>query len=257
MTVDTGKTGIMLCGHGSRDPAAMVEFEQVVTGLKAKLPGYPIEGGYLEFAQPDIRQGFENLTARGVARILALPAMLVAASHVKKDLPSEIRQFAAAHPAITMHFGRALSLGPKILRAAAERIADAETKAGSAVPRSETLLLVISRGTADPEANAMLTKETQRLGQEMGFARTESGFSGIASPLIEPALRHAATLGFRRIILFPYFLFTGILVKRVYAAADQLAADCPYIEIVKAGYFRDHPLVLDCFAEQATQIASP
>ena len=57
-------------------------------------------------------------------------------------------------------------------------------------------------------------------------------------------------MGFKRIIIFPYFLFTGVLVKRIYAAVDRVAADHPEIEFVKAGYLRDHPAVIDCFADR-------
>ena len=63
----------------------------------------------------------------------------------------------------------------------------------------------------------------------------------------------ALRLGFKRIIVFPYFLFTGVLVKRIYAAADAIAAVHPDVEIVKAPYLNDHPRVLDAFAERAAE----
>jgi len=77
----------------------------------------------------------------------------------------------------------------------------------------------------------------------------------VAQPLVEPALRRALKLGFPRIIVFPYFLFTGVLVKRIYAAAQRVQADYPDIEILNAPYLRDHPLVLDCFADRVSEVA--
>jgi sirohydrochlorin cobaltochelatase len=65
-----------------------------------------------------------------------------------------------------------------------------------------------------------------------------------------------ARLGFKRIIVFPYFLFTGVLVKRIYTQADEVAAAHPDIEIVKADYLNDHPLVLDAFTERVGEILS-
>lgn len=248
------KTGVMICGHGSRDPEALSEFETLAAGLKAKLPATDIELGYLEFARPVIREGFETLAARGVGRILALPAMLFAASHVKNDLPSEVNGFAADHPGIEMRFGRELSIEPKLLKAAAERIEEAERGSGGNVPRGESLLLVVGRGTTDPDANSNISKLARMLWEGMGFGWAEVAYSGTAAPLVEPGLRRAALLGFKRIVVFPYFLFTGVLVKRVYAACDRVAADHPGIEIVKAGYLRDHPLVLDCFVERVAEI---
>ncbi len=248
------KMGVMICGHGSRDPDALAEFELLAAGLKAKLPATEIESGYLEFARPMIRDGFNALAKHGVDRILALPAMLFAASHVKNDLPSEVNSFAADNPGIEMRFGRELSIEPKLLKAASERIAEAEQRNPSAVPRSESLLLVVGRGTTDPDANSNISKLARMLWEGMGFGWAEVAFSGTASPLVEPGLRRAAMLGFKRIVVFPYFLFTGVLVKRIYAACDKVAADHPEIEIVKAMYLRDHPLVLDCFVERVAEI---
>lgn len=249
------KTGIMVCGHGSRDPEAIAEFETVAANLVARLPETDIETGYLEFARPILRDGFEKLAARGVNRILALPGMLFAASHVKNDLPWEVNSFAAQYPDIEVRFGRELSIEPKLLKAAADRIAEAEKGASTSVPRNETLLLVVGRGTTDPDANSNIAKVARMLWEGMGFGWAETAFSGVAYPLVEPGLRHIARMGFRRIIVFPYFLFTGVLVKRIYAATERVADDHPEIEFLKAPYLRDHPLVLDCFLDRVAEMA--
>ena len=55
-------------------------------------------------------------------------------------------------------------------------------------------------------------------------------------------------------IVFPYFLFTGVLVKRIFHYTDIVAAKHPEIEFVKASYLNDHPLVLDAFAERVEEI---
>ena len=248
------KTGVMVCGHGSRDPEAISEFELVAASLKARLPEIDIETGYLEFARPIIREGLEKLAARGVGRILALPGMLFAASHVKNDLPWEVNSFAAKYPELEMRFGRELSIEPKLLKAAADRIAEAERRAHHAVARDATLLVVVGRGTNDPDANSNIAKIARMLWEGMGFGWAEIAFSGVANPLVEPGLRRVAMMGFRRVIVFPYFLFTGVLVKRIYAAVDRVATDHPAIEFVKASYFRDHPLVLDCFADRVAEM---
>jgi sirohydrochlorin cobaltochelatase len=246
-------TAIMVCGHGSRDGEALAEFERLATGLRALLPARDIATGYLEFARPTIRDGLEALAGRGARRILAVPGMLFAASHVKNDLPWEINSFAAAHPALEVRFGRELSIEPKLLRAASERIAAAEAQSARRTARGDTLLLVVGRGTNDPDANSNIAKLTRMLWEGMGFGWAETAFSGVAHPLVEPALQRAIRLGFARIVVFPYFLFTGVLVKRIYAAADRVAAAHPGIEILNASYLSDHPLVLDCFADRIAE----
>ena len=49
-------------------------------------------------------------------------------------------------------------------------------------------------------------------------------------------------------------LFTGVLVKRIYDIADEMAARHPEVEFLKASYLNDHPLVLDAFAERVREI---
>src|SRR3546814_11551393 len=61
-------------------------------------------------------------------------------------------------------------------------------------------------------------------------------------------------LVYRRVIVFPYFLFTGILVERIYDYTDRVAAAHPEIGFVKAGYLNDHPLVLEVFEDRLREI---
>lgn len=248
------RTGIMVCGHGSRDDGAMVEFQLVAAGLKARLPDYPIETGYLEFARPIIREGLTALVARGVRRILAVPGMLFAATHVKNDLPWELNSFMAEHPDVEIRFGRDLGLDAKLFDAAAARITEAEAAATTVVDRAETLLVVVGRGTHDPDANSNIAKVARLLWEGMGFGWAEIAFSGVAFPRVDEALERATLLGFRRIIVFPYFLFTGILVNRIYDQTRAVAARHPAIEFLTAPYLRDHPQVLDAFVERVLEI---
>jgi sirohydrochlorin cobaltochelatase len=244
---------VMLCGHGSRDLEAIREFERLGTVLRGRLAPQDMELGYLEFARPIIRDGLEALKRRGARRIVAIPGMLFAAAHVKNDLPWEVNSFAASNPGIELRFGRELAIEPQLLQAAAERIAEAEAIAPTPRDRAQTLLLVVGRGTNDPDANGNICKVARFLWEGMGFGWAETAYSGVAAPLVEPALRRALKLGFPRIVVFPYFLFTGVLVKRIYAATDRVAAEHPEIELIKAPYLNDHPHVLDCFVERVRE----
>jgi len=245
------ETAVLICGHGSRDPEATAEFELVAAALRPRLPEFDFATGYLEFARPTIHDGLAALAARGARQILAIPGMLFAASHVKNDLPWEMNSFMAANPGIGVRLGRDLAIDPKLLRAAAERIAAA---ADRATARAESLLVVVGRGTNDPDANSNISKLARMLWEGMGFGWAEVAFSGVAHPRVDAALTRAARLGFRRILVFPYFLFTGVLVKRIYAQTDAVASRFPEIEFVKARYLRDHPEVLNVFRDRVSEV---
>src|SRR5260370_33288567 len=105
--------------------------------------------------------------------------MRFAASHVKNDLPWEMNSFSAQNPGIDVRLGRDLGIEPKLLEAAAERIA-------AAIPGgcSDTLLVVVGRGTNDPDANSNIAKIARLLWEGMGFGWAEAAFSGVADPRV-------------------------------------------------------------------------
>jgi sirohydrochlorin cobaltochelatase len=249
-------TAVLLCAHGSRDTEGVDEFETFAKAVAARLSPTPVTHGYLEFAAPNIGDGLEKLYATGARKIVALPIMLFAAGHVKNDIPSELNSFAALHDDLAVEFGRELALEPKLIAASGARIAEAEAKSPQAISRADSLLLVVGRGTNDPDANGNIAKLARMLWEGLGYGWAEVAYSGVTEPKVGAALDRAAKLGFKRIVVFPYFLFTGVLVKRVYAAADEAQARHPGIEILKADYLKDHPLVIDTLIERLDETAS-
>ena len=247
-------TGIMVCGHGSRDEGAVAEFEKLAQAVRARAGGTPVEYGFLEFARPIIRDGLEKLVAQGVTEILAVPGMLFAAGHAKNDIPSVLNTWAAGADGVNIRYGRELAIDLRMLRAAADRIDEALDAAGRDVPLTETMLVVVGRGASDPDANSNVAKVMRMLWEGFGFGWGETAYSGVTFPLVAPALEHAAKLGYRRIVVFPYFLFTGVLVQRIYDYTDEVAARHPEIEFVKAPYLNDHPMVIETVMDRIDEI---
>lgn len=251
--VDGGPIGVLICGHGSRNRQAVAEFAQLAEGLRAQLPGVPVEYGYLEFARPILRDGLESLRAQGVKRVLAVPGMLFAAGHAKNDIPSVLNTY-SAETGLRIDYGRELGVDLSMIQAAGARIREALDAADSSVPLSETLLVVVGRGSSDPDANSNVAKVARMLVEGFGFGWGETVYSGVTFPLVEPGLRHAVKLGFRRIVVFPYFLFSGVLVSRIRQHTQLVAADHPELEFVEAGYLGDHPLVINTFLERVQEV---
>jgi len=248
-----GKLGVMVCGHGSRDENAVREFAVLAKRLTERLPQYPVDYGYLEFATPVIRDGLNALKEQGVDEVLAIPGMLFAAGHAKNDIPSVLNTYQAQN-GLNIRYGRELGIDLKMLKAAAERVEEAIVGAGDHISRHESCLVVVGRGASDPDANSNVAKVMRMLWEGMGFGWGETAYSGVTFPLVEPALEHVTKLGYKRIIVFPYFLFTGILVQRIYDYTDLVAARHPGVEFVKAGYLNDHPLVIDTFVDRVQEI---
>ena len=250
------KTGVMICGHGSRSQSAVDEFATLAEKLPPLLPAeWEMEYGYLEFANPVIRDGLDKLREKGCDRILAVPGMLFAAMHSKNDIPTVLNTYAAKH-GMQVSYGRELGVDPKMVAAAGARVQEALAQANAElgqVDLHDTCLVVIGRGASDPDANGNVAKIARLLQEGMGFGWCEVGYSGVTFPLVEPCLRHVVKLGYKRIVVFPYFLFSGILIDRIYGFTDMVAADHGDMQFVKAGYLGDHPKVLETFAERITE----
>jgi sirohydrochlorin cobaltochelatase len=58
-------------------------------------------------------------------------------------------------------------------------------------------------------------------------------------------------MGFRRIVVQPYLLFDGVLLKRVQESARRHSAEEPGVQFVTAGHLKNHPLLLQAFEDRA------
>ncbi|WP_435104919.1 sirohydrochlorin chelatase [Arhodomonas sp. AD133] len=248
--MNTEPPAVLVVGHGSRDVEGVEEFHTLASHLRHQFPERDCETGFLEFATPLISDGVDRLVQRGARRITAVPGMLMAAGHAKNDIPSELNALQQHHPEVEIRYGTELGVHARMIKAAGARIEEAEADAGADYDRADTVLLVVGRGASDSDANSNISKIARMLWEGMGFGWAEVCYSGVTRPSIAEGLKRASMLGFRRVLVFPYFLFTGRLVKRIYDTADEFASENPGIDVVKAPYLRDHPEVIAAFIDR-------
>src|SRR5262249_10195584 len=116
------------------------------------------------------------------------------------------------------------------------------------------LLLAVGRGSSDPDANADVAKLARLLWEGMGFGWAAACYSGVTTPLLPEALGNCRRLGFRRVLVFPFFLFTGVLEKRIRQQTLEFAGQHPGAEFLCCGYLNAHPLLVEAFAERAEEV---
>jgi len=241
---------LLIAAHGSRDEAGVEEFWGLADAWKRLRPDRLQTAGFLEFARPTIAEAADDLVAQGARRIVVMPAMLMAAGHVKNDVPSEIAEARLRHPAVAFHMATPLDIHPALLELCAVRYREA-VAGRPAVADAQTLLLLVGRGTTDPDANANIARVSRFLWEAYGVGWATVAYSGLANPGVDEALALCRRLGFARIVVQPYFLFDGVLLKRLReAAARQQGAD-PSVEIVTTEHLRMHPLLLRAFEDRA------
>jgi len=240
-------TGVLICGHGSREATAVREFRVLAGQVAARLPQFRIETGFLEFSTPSIPDGLEKLRQIGCRNILVIPGTLFSGGHAQRDIPAILQAFVAQFPEIRVRYGQAFDIHPDFVRAACERVSDAIDTAYGGIAPEETAMLMVARGASDPEVLASVRTISRHIHIAFNFAHSDVAFSGMASPLFSSVLERIAEHDFRRVIILPYFLFTGTLVQRIYDGVDEIAASHPEKQFLKCPYLSNHPSVIDGF----------
>lgn len=243
-------TSVVICGHGTRVPEGTAQFVALAGKVAKALAPVPVTHAFMELSEPPLTRRLDELYAGGSRSILVVPGMLLSAGHVKSDIPALLREWSEAHPDVRVAYGRALGLIPSILNAARDRVREALSRSSAEIPLDQTTLLVIGRGSTDPDANSDAAKLARLLWEGMGFAWGEIGYFAVTFPTVDAALEKAARQGSRRVIVSPHLLFDGVLArdldKRVAAAVERH----PDVEFLVAPYLNDHDGVIAAFVER-------
>ncbi len=207
---------LLIIGHGTKDADGVAQFGELVE-LVAKNAGFDVEGGFLELAPPPIQDAVNRLVEKGHRAIDVVPLVLVAAGHSKGDIPAALERERLRHPGLAFRYGRPLGPHPLLLADLTDRLA-------AVVPEQlwpETAVVLVGRGATDPDANAEVAKTARLLLEGKGIGTVETAFISLAKPSVPEGLDRARALGYRRIVVLPYFLFAGVLPDRIVAQAQE------------------------------------
>ena len=224
---------LLVVGHGSRDPRGAKEFHELLALIRGRNPHLSIEGGFIELSRPPISECVDRLAEGGARSVAAVPLMLLAAGHVKDDIPATLVREKLSHPGINFNYGRALGIRPELLELM-------EDKVSAVVPeneKEETAVLVVGRGSSDPDANSDLSKIARLFYEGRRYPVVEGAYVSMTPPDVAAGLERCRRLGAKRVAVFSYFLFTGVLEERIREQSEVFAAENPDVEVRYAGYF--------------------
>lgn len=216
---------LLLMCHGSRDAGGVGELHQLVAAVR-EAADRPVRAGVLEFdgpGNPSIQDAFDDLVAAGARRIVAQPLLLLCGDHDREDMPAQAEQACRRHPGVEVILGDHLGQHDALLDIAADRAHEAEERMGGAI--AGTALLLCARGSLRAESNACLQKIARLLWERTRPRHpwVEGCFISLAPPGVADGLQRCVALGARRVVVVPYFLNTGLLVRRI--AEEALAAE--------------------------------
>ncbi|WP_226528915.1 CbiX/SirB N-terminal domain-containing protein [Metabacillus niabensis] len=246
------KKAVLFVGHGSRLEAGNIEVREFVGQMKESIdPAFLVETCFLEFASPNIEDGIQLCIEKGADEIHVIPIILLHAGHSKLHIPAEIEHAKEHFPDVRFTYGQTIGVHDEVFEILKTRL----TEAGFDVDQKheDTAILLIGRGGSDPYANGDFYKISRLLWEKLHVPIVESAFMGVTTPTVQDGMERCIKLGAKKIIMLPYFLFTGILMERMNKMAEQFKEIYPYVTIDIAQYFGYHPKLRTVLLERMNQ----
>jgi sirohydrochlorin cobaltochelatase len=232
---------VLFVGHGSKDHEGNEEIRRFVASMSANswVEDVRIETCFLEFESPTIKQGIQTCVEQGASHVIVIPIILLPAGHSKIHIPAAIDQARSDYPNIDFTYGRPVGIHEQTFEILTSRLV--EQGLDLAETYDDTAVLVVGRGSSDADANSDLFKITRMLWEKLKVKWVETAFIGVTNPLIDEGIERCIRLGAKKVIILPYFLFTGILIKRMEHMMVEFAERYPDHQFALADYFGFHP----------------
>lgn len=244
----TAGPALLVVGHGTRSAEGVSQFAAHVNRIRA-MAKVDVVGGFIELSEPPLADAVAGLVAAGHRRVVALPLVLVAAGHSKGDIPAALKRESLRHPGLTFDYGRPLSGHPTVLNVLTERL-DAVLPLDK---RIDTAVLLVGRGTSDPDANADVARVARLFWEGRTLQMVEPAFVSLAEPSVLQGLERCRALGAQRIVVLPYFLFSGVLPERVITQARSWGKENQEIELRFADLIGDCLPLAELVLERYTE----
>lgn len=235
-------TALVLMGHGSPDRAARKELRSLRSQLAATLP-LEVRLGVLEFSTSrlqDLESAFAGLPPSTV--VVAQPLLLFTGGHWHNDMPS-LAQRMATELGLDLRLGRPFGTDPALVALVQSRLRALRAGDGD-------VLLFVGRGSTNAGARTQTQEVAAEVARRLRIAH-EVCYAGISCPDVaegmELALSHQPT----RVLLVPYLLHSGVLLRRVHEVASRNAAGRP---LLVSGHLGNSGPLVQMLADRAISL---
>ncbi|PLR84980.1 sirohydrochlorin chelatase [Bacillus sp. V33-4] len=239
---------ILYICHGSRVPAAQQQAVAFIEKTMTESPAPINEYCFLELAQPNIAEAYKRCIEQGATKIAAVPVLLLTAVHAKEDIPNELNTIASQFPEVQLNYGRPIGVHPKMVETLIERIEETNEPL-----TDDSMVLLIGRGSSDPDVKRDLGDIAKLLKQRSGVRRVDTCYLTAADPGLEEGLKIAAESPFSKVFVIPYLLFTGILMKTIENTIKNHSQN-DYKQYILSNYLGYHPHIESILHERAYQL---
>ncbi|WP_459501029.1 sirohydrochlorin chelatase [Bacillus sp. C1] len=215
------KAVLYIC-HGSRLQEAKEEAIAFISSCMNRVSAPIQEVCFLELARPFISEGFAACVRRGATEIVVVPVFLLAAGHVKEDIPNELKKIKHKYPHIALTYGNPFGVSESLVSAAYEG-------SGMKAFESEVTVLLVARGSSDPRTLQDIRRIASLFEQKEKVRKVEVCYLAAAEPRFEGKLDEVIKKVPGNIVVLPYLLFTGLLMKHIESEVHRYRSSNIYV----------------------------
>jgi len=220
---------ILYIGHGTRSKKGAEEARAFIEKVIGRIDVLIQEISFLELSEPLIEEGFKRCVERGATEINVVPLFLLAAGHIKQDIPLALAGLQASFPDVQVTVREPFGVQGKILDAVADLVSESVSKL---VP--EDRLLIVGRGSSDPGIQENFSEIVGGIRYRLGIEHVSVCYLAGAEPRLRGGLESITEDAAGRVIVVPYLLFSGLLFTEVYKEVrkrrklgQQILHTCP------------------------------
>lgn len=204
---------ILYVAHGTRVKEGEQQAIDFINKVKHKIPVAIQETAFLELSTPSVEQGIESCVQRGATDIIIMPLLLFAAQHAKSDIPDILQRISQQYPKINFKLGTPIGITRTMIEAVVEQLASVR------FPEKAQIILV-GRGSSDLDIQRDFAEIASRVKLRTALRNIEIAFLYGAGPQLKDVIEQSKERE-EPLILVPYLLFTGLLMKGLNHIQEQ------------------------------------
>jgi len=236
---------ILYIGHGTRSKKGADEARAFIARVSERVDVPIQEISFLELTEPSIEEGFRRCVESGAAEVTVVPLFLLAAGHIKQDIPNVLEELRSTYPDVSIKVKDPFGVQGPILDAIAELVRETVGKVGL-----KDRVLIVGRGSSDPATLADFGLIVDGVKKRLGITGVSVCYLAAAEPRFSEGL--AAVLDAEgKVIVIPYLLFSGLLIAEVTAEIGKWSKQG--LEIYHTGILSEHRVIEDIVVERATK----
>lgn len=237
---------ILYIGHGTRSKEGAREAQSFIHRVIERINVEIQQISFLELTKPDIEEGFLRCVERGATEITVVPLFLLAAGHIKEDIPQALTSLCKRYPNINVNMRDPFGVQGKILDGIAEMVRKTVTDLSS-----QDSILIVGRGSSDKSIHTAFAAITTGIKERLGTNHVSVCFLAAAEPRLQEGLETISNHTVGKVIVIPYLLFSGLLLKEV----DHMVRMRQKLgqQIIHTGQLSKHLVIEDIIIERATE----